>query len=75
MMPLQQIEPGRTNASSHCTKISHLSTKAAVGKKVMLDEGNKSQHVRSTYGGTRYLMPKGELKLFAGLFHAIIFSV
>lgn len=75
MMPLQQIEPGRTNASSHCTKISHLLQKQQWGKKVILDEGNKSQHVRSTYGGTRYLMPKGELMLFSGLFHAIIFSV
>lgn len=75
MMPLQQTEPGRTNASSHCTEISHLLQKHQWVKKVTLDGGNKSQHVGSTYGGTRYQMPKGGLMLFAGLFYAIIFSV
>lgn len=74
-MPLQQTELGRTNASSHCTKISCLLQKQQWEKEVILDEGNKSQHVGPTYGGTKYQMPKGELMLFAGLLHAIIFSV
>lgn len=70
MIPLQQAEPGRTNASSHCTKISHLLQNQLWGKMVILDEGNKSQCAGSTYGGTKYQMPKGELMLFAGLFRA-----
>lgn len=58
MMPLQPTEPGRTNASSHCTKISCFLQKQQWEKKVILDEGNKSQHVASTYGGTKHQMQK-----------------
>jgi len=74
-MPLQQTESGRTNASSHGTKMSCLLQKQQWQKKVILDEGKKSQHVGSTYGGTSYQMPKGELMLLAGLLQAIIFTM
>lgn len=48
--------------------------KNSCGKKmVILEEGNKSQHTGSTYGGTKYQMPKEELMPFAGLFHATVF--
>lgn len=69
MTPLQQAGPGRTNASSHCIKISHLLQNQLLGKMAILDEGNKSQHAGSTYGGTKYQMPKEGLMLFVGLLH------
>lgn len=39
-----------------------------------LNKGNKSQHMGSTYSGTKYQMSKGELILFTGQFNAIILS-